>query len=160
MAALELLERCSTLLASLESLVPGGLEDGGPLQSLQAEIAEELEYGMPPQDWKLLLLANKSMCERIRLQERICEWQNATFGEANTLQGLLAKLQEEVDELRDAPLELKPKEACDCLHVLMGIAGKLDIDLLAATEVVFQQNQIRKWGPPGQDGRIRHLEEA
>jgi len=160
MGAMALLQRCRTTLASVDELLPSGLNPTGPLQRLADDLDDFLENGMPPQDWRLMRLCNEMLGERVRLQQRVVAWQDATFGEANTLEGLLAKLQEEVGELVDAPMEDKPREAADCLHVLFGIAGKLDMDLLAATELVFQRNQLRKWGKPGADGRIRHLGEG
>ena len=116
---------------------------------------------LPPADARLLAQANAHLHERLSIQRRIGQWQDKTFGEAQTLEGLGHKLEDEVGELLTAMTDDQVmNEAADVLHLLFGIAHRKGFDLLAACEAKFAINQTRTWGDPDERGTISHVGEA
>ena len=115
---------------------------------------------MPPADARLLAMANAHLHERLSLQRRIGQWQDKTFGSAQTLEGLGHKLEDEIGELLTAETDDQVMAECaDVLHLLFGIAHRKGFDLLSACEAKFAINQTRNWGTPDERGTISHVDE-
>lgn len=91
----------------------------------------------------------------MRFQQTIGEWQNKTFPNIDT-EGKIAKLIEEVGELRDAhdfgDHASLIEEAADCYIVLMGLAELEGFDLHRAALAKHVINSTREWD---EDGRHR-----
>lgn len=96
-------------------------------------------------------------------QETIEEWRKATFGSTSTTSRLAARANLEMAELIDAlsVSDTNPHAAAECADVvivLMGVATKLGVDLLAEVEKKMAINRARKWNIAG-DGTGKHVAE-
>lgn len=92
--------------------------------------------------------------------QTICEWGNATFGEARDLTALVARARGEMDELeqavRDGDLAEAGREAADVvilLHRLVALAG---MDLAEQVDAKMAVNRARTWKVAG-DGTGGHV---
>jgi NTP pyrophosphatase (non-canonical NTP hydrolase) len=101
------------------------------------------------------------------LQNRVRGWSVITFGVEST-GALLAKLDEEVGELREAveaydghepgACRAEMRDECaDVLIVLAKIANAYGVDLTSAAEVKMDVNERRTWERAG-NGVHRHVE--
>lgn len=97
------------------------------------------------------------MKEFQRLQDRIEEWSNRTFGENSSIEGLCAHLLEEMKHLTENPYS--PEAHADVrilLHALERKAGYTVNDIYTAINAKMKINEARKWQEPDEKGIIRH----
>ena len=95
------------------------------------------------------------------LQSRVNTWQDETFGDLMTYQGIVRKLHEEICELSEAlwrnpatfaeqkvrsldPAKIA-EESADVVIVLMGLAKNQGFDLLEEVERKLETNKARAW---------------
>ena len=101
------------------------------------------------------------------LQGRINEWQKEQFPSANPW-AYIQKLKEEVQELEGAWGAITPNapneavqaflhEMGDCLIVLLGLAGSVNVSLEVCATEKMAVNQLRAWKEQGA-GVYRHEE--
>lgn len=111
---------------------------------------------MTPTQEECLILIDAAL-ESSMLQNRVSEWQEDTFGFAQTIPGIDAHLVKEFRELLEATTEEAQREECaDILILLMGRAHKMGFDLLTETERKLAINRKRTWGQPDAQGVIEH----
>ena len=85
-------------------------------------------------------------------------WQSETFPHA-TVESKAEHLRREVEkELRHDPSD--PDEIADCLMLLIGICGKLDLDPMRILRCKLEINKNRRWGEPDADGVVEHIRET
>lgn len=92
------------------------------------------------------------------LQDDIAQWSDQTFGSHCRLQGMLAHLRKEVQELSDHPDDTA--ELADCFMLLLDISRSMNVDthqLIQETRNKLEINKQRRWGEPGPDGEVEHL---
>lgn len=63
-------------------------------------------------------------------------------------------LQREAKELTDSQ---QPEEVADCLMLIMFVAHRMGIDLLAEARQKFEVNKLRQWNKPDSDGIAEHV---
>lgn len=105
--------------------------------------------------------------------ENTISWADEVLrSEETPLDGLMEKLLEEVEELRVAwfvyrtsgkgvgsePYMALAKEMADVAIVLFIFSHRTYVNLARAVLDKMTINRSRKWGPPGPDGRRRHVE--
>lgn len=94
----------------------------------------------------------------MELQNEVNEWQKETFGNAQTVGGILNHLAKELSELYASPsLENEIEECADMVILLMGYAGIKHFDLLKEVKVKLEVNKRRTWNKPDYDGVISHV---
>lgn len=94
------------------------------------------------------------------LQREQGKWAQGTFP-AQTIVAKIKHLRKEVDELLENPTDRS--ELADCFLLLLDIARKNNMtasDLFEASVAKFRINQMRKWGPPDEDGICEHVREV
>lgn len=97
------------------------------------------------------------------LFNEISTWQRETFGEATTL-SKLAHLNEELCELVDDITKNSPGkrlEFADCFILLFGAAAQDGMTYQDITDCInekFAINKTRKWGKPGANGVVNHID--
>lgn len=92
----------------------------------------------------------------VDLQRETGTWAEETF-QYQTDGPVITHLIKEVDEFLKSR---DPVEAADIVLILMHYAHRNKFDLLALARMKFEQNQLRKWGPPGPDGVIEHVRDG
>lgn len=90
----------------------------------------------------------------------INEWQNKTFPESDEI-SKFNKLIKEIKELGNAleygPIDPIKNEIADCMILLIGIAGSLEIDPIDAVKRKHEVNKQRQWGKPDEYGVVEHV---
>lgn len=90
----------------------------------------------------------------------ICEWGDATFGEARDLTALVVRARGEMDELeqalRDGDQAEAGREAADVAILLHRLVGLLGMELSEQVEAKMQVNRARTWKAAG-DGTGGHV---
>jgi len=92
-----------------------------------------------------------------KMQDDIGEFTEKTFGKG-TVKGKITHLAEELEEVLADPDDRH--EWADCMILLLGAArcAGLDMnDLHQAMQEKMDINRKRKWGPPDEDGIVRHV---
>jgi len=92
-----------------------------------------------------------------KMQDDIGAFTEKTFGKG-TVKGKITHLAEELEEVLAAPDDRH--EWADCMILLLGAArcAGLDMnDLYQAMQEKMDINRKRKWGPPDEDGIVRHV---
>jgi len=92
------------------------------------------------------------------LQTRHGYWQQRTFGDSLTDQGLINHMKREILEIEQADRVEKVEEECaDLLLLLLGFAHKKGFSLATAAEEKFRKVQQRRWKEPDGEGVIEHV---
>jgi len=92
-------------------------------------------------------------------QKTICDWAVGTFGEPDSVERLLARLNDEYIELVNAVLlgDDVEGEAADVVVVLYQLCQKAGIDLKVAVDNKMIVNRARKWSVTA-DGVGQHID--
>lgn len=98
-------------------------------------------------------------------QESICEWAYETFGIPDSINPIVEKLMEEVDELGNDTLVYKSDnteskvaiafECADIYIMLVQLCNKLGFDLHKVVDEKMEINRMRSWRIHG-DGTGKH----
>lgn len=97
------------------------------------------------------------------LQNDINEWQGEQFGRGSDPVPTLHHLREEVPELIKAWESNDPEvimEFADCLMLIIGAAGRANIDMQVLQRAVYTKleiNKRREWGTPDENGVVKHI---
>jgi hypothetical protein len=86
-------------------------------------------------------------------QNEVGEWGNKTFTKASQM-SRLAHLKREVNELIESQ---DPKEAADCLILLLHWSYNAGVDLFEVAKVKHEINKMRVWGEPDSEGVVEHI---
>ena len=101
-----------------------------------------------------------------QLMDDVREWGDATFGDRQQADGIVAHLKKEVAELHEDILsgntEHAKTEFADCFMLFLEAASHSGLsvnDLVTLTYEKLEINKKRKWGKPDKDGSIQHIED-
>jgi len=93
-------------------------------------------------------------------QETVNKWQLETFGQEGSLQQVIQRLREELDELEAAEgqgdFHEFAMEVADVQIVLWELAAKASVFLPAAVDAKMKTNRARTW-KKSEDGQWRHV---
>ena len=89
------------------------------------------------------------------LMPAIAQWQDATFGKDQPVQGLVNHLVREVAELVQDPAD--GEEQADVFILLVGLAARTNRDLVAEAVQKMGINRKRKWKTADHEGVIEHV---
>lgn len=90
-------------------------------------------------------------------QASISTWAKETFGEPTSLELVVDRFLEEVEELQTGAPEDLPDECADCMIVLLQVAATAGFDLQEAIDAKMKINRARKWNTKG-DGVGQHID--
>lgn len=89
-----------------------------------------------------------------KLQLFVNKWQEETFTEKSA-ESIVAHLQREVKELAEDPYDYE--EIADCLILLIGLAGHINVDVEKIILDKMVENYLRTWGEPDEEGVVEHV---